>query len=135
MPKRINLETFCQGALSEQMNRVMQEITRNIQDPNTDAEKARKLTLTITFKPNEDRTLVKTEIQTKASLVPSAPVKTTMVMGKDLRTGAVEVAEYEKQVPGQMVLNEEGKAFDHLTGEIAETAGNERKNVRLVRAE
>ena len=134
MPKRINLETFCQGALSEQMNRVMQEITRNIQDPNTDAEKARKLTLTITFKPSEDRTLVKTEIQTKASLVPAAPVKTTMVMGKDLRTGAVEVAEYEKQVPGQMVLNEEGKAFDPMTGEIADPAV-ERKIARLVRAE
>lgn len=134
MPKRINLETFCQGALSEQMNRVMQEITRNIQDPNTDAEKARKLTLTITFKPSEDRTLVKTEIQTKASLVPAAPVKTTMVMGKDLRTGAVEVAEYEKQVPGQMVLNEEGKAFDPMTGEIADPAA-ERKIARLVRAE
>lgn len=134
MPKKINMETFCQGALSEQMNQVMQEITRNIQDPNTDAEKARKLTMTITFKPNEDRTLVKTEIQTKSSLVPSVPVKTTMVMGKDLKTGAVELAEYAKQVPGQMVLNEEGKAFDPLTGEIAEPAV-EKKNVRLVRAE
>ena len=77
--------------------------------------------------------LVKTEIQSKTALVPSAPVKTTMVMGKDLRTGAVEVAEYEKQVPGQMVMGEDGKAFDPMTGEISEP--EEKKSVRLVRAE
>ena len=133
MPKKINLETFCHGALSEQMNRALQEVARNIQDPNTDAEKVRRLTITLTFRPCEDRSLVKTEIQSKTALVPSAPVKTTMVMGKDLRTGAVEVAEYEKQVPGQMVMGEDGKAFDPMTGEISEP--EEKKSVRLVRAE
>ena len=133
MPKKINLETFCHGALSEQMNRALQEVARNIQDPNTDAEKVRRPTITLTLRPSEDRSLAKTEIQSKTALVPSAPVKTTMVMGKDLRTGAVEVAEYEKQVPGQMVMGEDGKAFDPMTGEISEP--EEKKSVRLVRAE
>lgn len=132
---KINLETFCGGALSEQMNRALQEVARNIQDPNTDAEKVRRLTITLTFRPSEDRSLVKTEIQSKTALAPAAPIKTTIVTGKDLRTGAVEVAEYAKQVPGQMVMGEDGKTFDPMTGEIADPAEKERKNVRLVRAE
>lgn len=77
---------------------------------------------------------MKTEIQSKTALAPAAPIKTTIVTGKDLRTGTVEVAEYAKQVPGQMVLGEDGTAFDPMTGEIAEPAA-EKKNVRLVRAE
>ena len=132
---KINLEQFCGGALSEQMNRALQEVARNIQDPNTDAEKVRRLTITLTFRPSEDRNRVKTEIQSKTALAPAAPIKTTIVTGKDLRTGAVEVAEYAKQVPGQMALNDEGKVYDPLTGEIAEPAEKERANVRLVRAE
>jgi len=119
---KINLETFCGGALAEQFNRVLQEITRNVHDPNTGAKKARKLNLTITFKPNEDRTLVKTEISAKASLVPADSIKTTVVMGKDIRTGAVEITEYDKQIKGQLTVDQEGRTFDPTTGEIVNQA-------------
>lgn len=40
--KHINLETFANGELSAQVNREMESITRNIQDPNTDAKKQEK---------------------------------------------------------------------------------------------
>ena len=115
---KINLETFCGGALAEQFNRVLQEITRNVHDPNTDAEKARKLNLTITFKPNEDRTLVKTEISAKASLVPADSIKTTVVMGKDIRTGAVEITEYDKQIKGQLTVDQEGRTLIRPQGKL-----------------
>lgn len=131
---KINLDQFCGGALSEQVNRALQEIAQNIQDPNTDAEKTRKLTITLTFHPSEDRILVKTDIQTKTALAPAAPVKTTIVTGKDLRTGKIEVTEYSKQVPGQMVMGDDGKVFDPMTGEIEEQT-EEKKCVRLIRAE
>lgn len=131
---KINLDQFCGGALSEQVNRALQEIAQNIQDPNTDAEKTRKLTITLTFHPSEDRILVKTDIQTKTALAPAAPVKTTIVTGKDLRTGKIEVTEYSKQVPGQMVMGDDGKVFDPMTGEIEEQT-EEKKSVRLIRAE
>lgn len=35
--KHINLETFANGAFTAQVNREMETVTRNIQDPNTDA--------------------------------------------------------------------------------------------------
>lgn len=138
MAKRVNLETFAGGALSEQINRVMAQINQNIQDPNTDPEKARTLTCTIKFKPDEDRRLVKAEISTKASLVPVESVKTTLVSGKDIRTGAVEFSEYgnEGQIRGQMAMDDQGRAYDPETGEIAEAAqavGAQPQNIRDLR--
>lgn len=138
MEKKINLETFCDGAFSEQMNWVMEQINQNIQDPNTNPEKVRTLTCTIKFKPDEDRRIVKTEIQTKASLVPANSVKTTLISGKDIRTGAVEMSEYRDkgQLPGQMALDDQGRAYDPETGEIAgETpaAGMQPRSIRDLR--
>lgn len=121
MARKINLETFCGGAFSEQLNRVLAQINQNIQDPNTDPEKVRTLTCTIKFKPDEDRRIVKAEIQAKASLVPADSVKTTLISGKDIRTGAVEMSEYDDgQLPGQMAIDDEGRVYDPETGEIAE---------------
>lgn len=50
--QHINLETFANGAFTAQVNRAIEEVTKNIQDPNTDAGTARKITVTIAFKPN-----------------------------------------------------------------------------------
>lgn len=43
--QHINLETFANGAFTAQVNRAIEEVTKNIQDPNTDATAARKLTI------------------------------------------------------------------------------------------
>lgn len=48
-----DLEKFAQGALSQQINRALAQVANNIQDPNTDPKKTRKITATITFKPND----------------------------------------------------------------------------------
>ena len=53
--QHINLETFANGAFSAQVNRAIEEVTKNVQDPNTDATASRKITVTIGFKPNQER--------------------------------------------------------------------------------
>ena len=63
--QHIDLETFANGAFTAQVNRAIEEVTKNIQDPNTDATAARKITVTIGFKPNQDRTLAPIGIQSK----------------------------------------------------------------------
>ena len=50
--KHVDLEKFANGAFSAQVNRAIEEVTENIQNPNTDAGATRKLTVTIAFKPN-----------------------------------------------------------------------------------
>ena len=51
--KHINIEKFSNGELTQHINREMEAVARNIADPNTEAKTTRKITVTITLKPNE----------------------------------------------------------------------------------
>lgn len=128
--KHINLEQFAGGKLSVQLNKALEKITENIQDPNTDAQKVRKINVSISLRPNDERNFVSTTVETKLSLAPELGATTALSMGRDLRTGKVEAVEIfnHNQIPGQMnvddVIDQEEdetpKAFDPDTGEIYE---------------
>lgn len=126
--KHINLEQFAGGKLSVQLNKALEKITENIQDPNTDAQKIRKINVSISFRPNDERNFAATTLETKLSLAPELGATTALSMGRDLRTGEVEAVEIFNQIPGQMnvhdVIDQEEdetpKAFDPDTGEIYE---------------
>lgn len=128
--KHINLETFANGAFTAQVNRAMEEVTKNIQDPNTESGATRKITITIGLKPNQERNFVATGVQVKTTLAPALGAVTAISMGKDIRTGEVEAVEVGNQIPGQMSMGEvapevqpqtaeiDGQAVDVSTGEI-----------------
>ena len=129
--KHINLETFANGAFTAQVNRAMEEVTKNIQDPNTEPGATRKITVTIGFKPNQARNFVATGVQTKTTLAPALGAVTALSMGKDIQTGEVEAVEIGNQIPGQMSMEDlpqapadtgtvevDGKTVDAETGEI-----------------
>lgn len=97
----INIEEFAGGALSVQVNKAIEEVTENIQDPNTDAQKARRATITIEFRPSEARDYAQTKISMKTALAPAAPINTGLVMGKNLETGECEVYEYGNTIRGR----------------------------------
>lgn len=126
--KHINSEQFAGGKLSVQLNKALEKITENVQDPNTDAQKVRKINVSISFRPNDERNFVATTVETKLSLAPELGATTALSMGRDLRTGEVEAVEIFNQIPGQMnvddVIDQEEdetpKAFDPDTGEIYE---------------
>lgn len=126
--KHINLEQFAGGKLSVQLNKALEKITENVQDPNTDAQKVRKINVSISLRPNDERNFVSTTVETKLSLAPELGATTALSMGRDLRTGEVEAIETFNQIPGQMSVNdvidqeeeEPQKAFDPDTGEIYE---------------
>lgn len=126
--KHFNLEEFAGGKLSVQLNKALEKITENVQDPNTDAQKVRKINVSISFRPNDERNFVATTVETKLSLAPELGATTALSMGRDLRTGEVEAVEIFNQIPGQMnvedVIDQEEdepqKAFDPDTGEIYE---------------
>jgi hypothetical protein len=126
--KHINLEQFAGGKLSVQLNKALEKVTENIQDPNTDAQKVRKINVSISLRPNDERNFVSTTVETKLSIAPELGATTALSMGRDLRTGEVEAIEIFNQIPGQMSVNdvidqeedEPQKAFDPDTGEIYE---------------
>lgn len=134
--KHINLETFANGAFTAQVKRAIEEVTKNIQDPNTEASAARKITVTIGFKPNGERNFVATGVQTKTTLAPALGAVTALSMGKDIESGQVEAVEIGNQIPGQMSMDQvqpvqpaepetvvevDGQAVDANTGEVLGT--------------
>ena len=140
----INLEEFAAGALTAQINRAMEDVTKNVQDPNTDATATRKITVTIVLKPNDRRDFVATGVQTKSTLAPVLGAVTAISMGKNLKTGEVEAVEIGRQIPGQMSIsdmeeqetNQEEKmvrTVDPSTGEIYETPTNNVIDLRQAR--
>lgn len=129
--KHINIEQFSNGELTQQINREMEAVARNIADPNTEAKTARKITVTITMKPNEQRDFITTSITTKSTLAPTLGAVTALAVGKNLKTGEIEVGEIGSQIPGQMSMEDvaaqqpagqmqeiDGKVVDTGTGEI-----------------
>lgn len=129
--KHINIEQFSNGELTQQINRELEAVARNIADPNTEAKTARKITVTITMKPNEQRDFITTSITTKSTLAPTLGAVTALAVGKNLKTGEIEVGEIGNQIPGQMSMEDvaarqpamavqeiDGKSVDMETGEI-----------------
>lgn len=145
--KHINIEQFSNGELTQQINREMEAVARNIADPNTEAKTARKITVTITMKPNEQRDFVTTSITTKSTLAPTLGAVTALGIRKDLKSGEIEVGEIGNQIPGQMsmvdvapqqmssvVQEVDGKAVDTDTREIiGQTSGGNVVDLRKVR--
>ena len=108
---RINLQKLAGGAFAEKLNEALLQVADNIQNPNTDAVAKREITVKIKFAPNKTRQLVNTTISVTTKLAATEAIDTQMLMGKDLKTGQLEIAEYNGQTPGQMSL------FDDLEDE------------------
>lgn len=101
----IDLNTFAGGALAEQVSNELQNIINNIDDPNTAAVVARKLTIEITIKPNQRRKGAAVIVNAKSKLAPVIPVETNIIIDRDVITGKVMTAEIGNQVPGQLEMD------------------------------
>lgn len=97
----MKLSEIAKGALEEQFEAEFQNVLKNIADPNTDAKKQRKITITLTLKPNEKRNIAEMNFQTKSALVPSLPVESNIYIDKD-KAGKMVAEELNGQLPGQM---------------------------------
>lgn len=78
----VTLSTLAQGAALERFQDALGEVLKNIADPNTDAEAARKIVLTVTFVPADDRRMGDVKIDTKLQLAPATAVGTRVFFGK-----------------------------------------------------
>ena len=112
MPQsKLNLAEMAQGAFMEQFHRELNQVLANIADPNTDPKKARKITLTMTLKPDENREVVTVETQSKSTLVPPKPLGTTIIIDRD-NDGSVVGAELKSGQKGQMYMDQDMQIRD-----------------------
>ena len=130
MQQVLSIQTLCDGAVEEKLNRALRKVSDNILDPNTPAEKKREAILKLSFASNEDDredVMVGATVETK--LAPEESVKTQLFISKNPATDTVTIMEHVKgQIKGQMSLDDYGfnalpeKEFDAETGEIIEEA-------------
>jgi len=117
--KHFNMEEFANGELSRQINRDIETVMRNIADPNTEAKAARKITVTIGFKSNEQRDFITTSVNSKPTVAPALGAVTALGLIKDLETGEVEITERR---------TDRGKSAKNHKKNLAETSGRGHRN-------
>ena len=101
--KTMRLADIGGGALAERFDLTLQEVMKNIRDPNTDSKKARKITLEITITPNEQRNAAALKYSVKSSLAPARTKETSIMFG--VKDGVYVVSEIGNEIPGQQKMN------------------------------
>lgn len=79
----IDLRTLAGGAAMERFDYELNRVLENILDPNTSATLMRKITLSVSIKPNADRTFGPLTIEASAKLAPLEGYKTQIHFGRD----------------------------------------------------
>ena len=97
---QINLERLAGGAFAEKLNEALMQVAENIQNPNTEATTKRQINIAIKFAPNKSRQVINTQISVTTKLAATEAIDTQMVMGVNMRTGQIEIAEYDGQIRG-----------------------------------
>lgn len=100
--KEINILDMMNGAIGERVDYELGKVMRNCLDLNTDAKKARTLTLEIGIVPTEHRDSAAIKVSVKSKLVPVKALDSTLLLGGTADEPVV--MEYTPQVPGQRNL-------------------------------
>lgn len=111
----LNLTDLANGAVQEKLNYAIVQVAENILDLNTDAKKARKVTITLSMKPNENRDTVALDTDVKTTLAPQVSVASTLLVGRE--KGKPVVNELKSGVKGQEYFDPEDSTLKHDTGE------------------
>jgi hypothetical protein len=90
------------GAFLERADYEMKQILDNIRDANTSATTKRKMTIIITFEPDDERKDISTRVAIKTSLAPTNPIRTTLYFAGENSNGVPQVVEMTPHSPGQL---------------------------------
>lgn len=96
---------MARGAIMERVNYEMARVMDNIMDANTKATAKRKLTLTLTFQPDDERATIGVSVVAKTTLAATNPVVTSLYLAGEDGTGEVQAVEMVPQIPGQVGMD------------------------------
>ncbi len=108
---------MARGAIQERADYEITKILENILDPNTSATTARKLTITLTLKPDDTRQNIAVSCVAKSTLAATNPVTTSLYVADE-----ETIVEMVPQIPGQLALDESEQEAPPLL-KIIKTAG------------
>lgn len=108
----IDLNKLGNGALQSRFNREMEKVVKNMKDPNTPYKDVRKITITLTFKQDEERNAASCLVEVNSKLAKTKSFETNFGIGQDLKNGQYIAKEYNNQIPGQLGLEDMEKASE-----------------------
>ena len=91
---------MARGAIQERADYEMSSLLNNILDPNTSATAARKLTITLTLKPDDTRQNITVSCVATSKLAATHPVTTALYVADE-----DTIVEMVPQIPGQMAVD------------------------------
>ncbi|MNC08508.1 hypothetical protein D3C75_560960 [compost metagenome] len=107
----IKLESLADGSISERFKQELSKVLTNIADPNTAAKAVRKVAITLTIKPNDNREMAEVSISATSTLAPAKEVLTTIIMDRD-NEGKAVAAELKSGQRGQAYIDNDGDVAD-----------------------
>lgn len=129
----MNLDTLQGGAARELFEIELQKVLRNIADPNTKPDAVRKLTLEVTIKPNEKRSMLYVAVKASSKLVAMRPSESMAVLDEDGNGNFVATELIAGQMPGQIEIEEVQASAQTADAEPKEEA-RKTSNVRPIQA-
>lgn len=98
--RTVDLSTLAGGAAAELFASAMNAVLENMDDPNTDCKTPRRIALTFTFKPDEDRRASAVEVGCTTKLAGVRGVPTRIFIGRHRGSlAAVEALRQEEMFP------------------------------------
>jgi hypothetical protein len=96
----MTLDNLGNGAAKELFEDALKKVIANIKDPNTDWKTGRAITLSVTFKPDEERNEVLMTISATPKLAPPKPFQLKALVGMH-KDGTTEAHEFQTpKLPG-----------------------------------
>lgn len=115
--EEITLYNLLGGALDARFLDALEEVAKNIDDPNTEPTAKRELLVKLTFKPSEQRTSAALKVDVVTKLPGRVPMATTAFFAIDAQTKRYMTREYN---PRQLTLSEGSQAQAQRTSEKRE---------------
>jgi len=94
----VTLTSLADGAALELFQSELDRVLRNIQDPNTDSTVVRKVTLEVTFHPDEQREVGDVRVKASAKLAGLKGARTRVFFGR--HKGQLVATEYNPKQAG-----------------------------------
>lgn len=123
----LNLSKMAYGAIQEKLDKELEAVFKNIHDPNVPAKRKRTITITLGFTPDDTRKVVNLSTGVKSTLAPTEEVETTVLTGKDLKTGRIEAHELTSGARGQTYFDPEDSQLKTDVGEPVDVIEKETK--------
>lgn len=107
MPEvKLSLETLQEGAIVERFNLALDQVLRNIANPNTKAKEKRKITVEVVFDPSEERDGINIMTKVGTKLAQLRPVESRGYIEETGDGGFVALETHRNQLRGQVEIQE-----------------------------